>query len=184
MANALAAATLARAYGVPASAVREGLAAFRPEPHRNALVAVVGGVSWVDDSKATNPHAAAARRQPTRRTTASCGSPGGLLKGADVDELVRDAAPHLHAVVLLGTDRAVLREALARHAPEVPVVEVARLDTAAMPEVVDAAARLARPGDTVLLAPAAASMDCFRDYAQRGELFAEAVLGRAERSRA
>jgi UDP-N-acetylmuramoylalanine--D-glutamate ligase len=97
---------------------------------------------------------------------------GGLLKGAGVDDLVRDAAPHLSAVVLLGTDRAPLREALSRHAPDVPVVEVARLDTEAMSEVVAAARRLARPGDTVLLAPAAASMDSFRDYKERGELFA------------
>jgi UDP-N-acetylmuramoylalanine--D-glutamate ligase len=77
--------------------------------------------------------------------------------------------------VLLGTDRAALRAALARHAPDVPVVEVERLDTGAMHEVVAAARALAQPGDTVLLAPAAASMDCFRDYKERGDLFAQAV---------
>ncbi len=176
VANALAAATLARSYGVPASAVRKGLAAFRPEPHRNALVAVVGGVSWVDDSKATNPHAAAASLATYEPVVWIA---GGLLKGADVEDLVAGAAPHLRAAVLLGTDRADLAEALRRHAPEVPVVEVARLDTGAMSEVVDAAARLAQEGDTVLLAPAAASMDCFRDYRQRGELFAQLVRARA-----
>ena len=172
VANALAAAAMARAFGVPAEAVRDGLRAFVPEPHRNALVAEVGGVSWVDDSKATNPHAAAASlaSYPSVVWVA-----GGLLKGADVDDLVRQAAPRLRAAVLLGTDRAVLVDALSRHAPEVPVVEVARLDTGAMQEVVEAARSLARPGDTVLLAPAAASMDCFRDYKQRGDLFAEAV---------
>jgi len=172
VANALAAAALARAHGVPAQAVRDGLRAFRADPHRNALVATVGGVAWVDDSKATNPHAAAA-------SLASYDSvvwlAGGLLKGADVDDLVARAAPRLRAAVLLGTDRARLADALARHAPQVPVVEVGRLDTGAMPEVVSAARTLARPGDTVLLAPAAASMDCFRDYAERGRLFAEAV---------
>ncbi len=172
VANALAAAAMARSYGVPAAAVRDGLRAFVPEPHRNALVRVVDEVSWVDDSKATNPHAAAASLASYSPVVWVA---GGLLKGADVDELVRRAAPRLRAVVLLGTDRAPLLDALSRHAPEVPVVEVTRLDTGAMQEVVQAARSLARPGDTVLLAPAAASMDCFKDYKQRGDLFAEAV---------
>jgi UDP-N-acetylmuramoylalanine--D-glutamate ligase len=172
VANALAAATMARSFGVPASAVRAGLRAFAPQPHRNAVVAVVGGVTWVDDSKATNPHAAAASLAAYDPVVWVA---GGLLKGADVDDLVRRSASRLRGAVLLGTDRAVIRAALARHAPDVPVVEVARLDTGAMQEVVTAARALARPGDTVLLAPAAASMDCFRDYAQRGDLFAEAV---------
>jgi len=171
-ANALAAAGLARAWGASAEAVRRGLAAFRADPHRNELVAEAGGVGYVDDSKATNPHAAAA-------SLASYPSvvwiAGGLLKGADVDELVRTAAPRLRAAVLLGTDREPIAQALARHAPQVPVQEVLRGDAEAMLEAVSAARRLARPGDTVLLAPAAASMDCFRDYAQRGELFAAAA---------
>ncbi len=172
VANALAAAALARAYGVPASAVRDGLRGFAAEPHRNAAVAVLEGVTWVDDSKATNPHAAAASlaAYPSIVWIA-----GGLLKGADVVELVRNAAPRLRAAVLLGTDRGLLAEALMRHAPDVPVVEVARLDTEAMHEVVAAAHALAQPGDTVLLAPAAASMDCFRDYKERGDLFAQEV---------
>ena len=172
VANALAAASLARAYGVPAEAVREGLRSFTPEPHRNALVAEVDGVSWVDDSKATNPHAAQASLAAYAPVVWVA---GGLLKGADVEDLVRRSAPRLRGAVLLGTDRGALREALARHAPDLHVVEVARLDTGAMVEAVAAARAMAQPGDTVLLAPAAASMDCFRDYAQRGELFAEAV---------
>lgn len=172
VANALAAATLARAYGVPATAVRDGLRGFEAEPHRNAVIAVREGVTWVDDSKATNPHAAAASlaAYPSIVWVA-----GGLLKGADVEDLVRGAASRLRAAVLLGTDRALLAEALSRHAPDVPVVEVARLDTEAMHEVVDAARALAQPGDTVLLAPAAASMDCFRDYKERGDLFVQHV---------
>ncbi|MCW2598373.1 MAG: UDP-N-acetylmuramoylalanine/D-glutamate ligase [Frankiales bacterium] len=172
VANALAAAAMARSFGVPAEAVRDGLRAFVPEPHRNALVRVMDEVSWVDDSKATNPHAAAASLAAYSSVVWVA---GGLLKGADVDDLVRLAAPHLRAVVLLGTDRAVLLDALSRHAPEIPVDQVARLDTGAMQEVVQAARSRARPGDTVLLAPAAASMDCFKDYKQRGDLFAEAV---------
>ena len=173
VANALAAAAMARSYGVPAAPVRDGLRAFRADPHRSALVRVLDGVTWVDDSKATNPHAAAASLASYDPVVWIA---GGLLKGADVEDLVRRAAPRLRAVVLLGVDRAVLSGALTRHAPEVPVVEVDRLDTGAMEQVVVAARRLARPGDTVLLAPAAASMDCFRDYNERGELFAAAAL--------
>jgi UDP-N-acetylmuramoylalanine--D-glutamate ligase len=172
VANALAAAALARSYGVPADAVREGLRAFRADAHRNALVATQDGVAWVDDSKATNPHAAAASLSAYSSVVWVA---GGLLKGADVDDLVRQAAARLRAVVLLGTDRVPFVDALRRHAPQIPVVEVERLDTGAMLDVVSAARDLARPGDTVLLAPAAASMDCFRDYQQRGELFAQAV---------
>jgi UDP-N-acetylmuramoylalanine--D-glutamate ligase len=181
VANALAAAALARAYGVPPEAVAAGLAAFRPEPHRISLVARVGEVDYVDDSKATNPHAAAASlaAYPSVVWVA-----GGLFKGAeeDVDELVSAAAPRLRAVVLLGADRATIKGALARHAPDVPVVEAAGTDTEAMDQVVAAAARLAGPGDTVLLAPAAQSFDMFRDYPARGDAFAAAVRRLAELS--
>jgi UDP-N-acetylmuramoylalanine--D-glutamate ligase len=183
VANALAAAALARAHGVPPGAVRAGLRAFRPDAHRNALVAGpddgTAGVAWVDDSKATNPHAAAASLAAYERVVWLA---GGLLKGADVDDLVRVAAPRLRAVVLLGTDRAPFRDALARHAANVPVVEVERLDTGAMSDAVSHARALAQPGDTVLLAPAAASMDCFRDYRERGEMFAAAVAARTGES--
>ena len=75
----------------------------------------------------------------------------------------------------LGVDRDKVREALARHAPEVPVVDVPRTDTGAMDRVVAAARTLAAPGDVVLLAPAAASMDMFTDYKARGHAFAAAV---------
>ena len=172
VANALAAAALARSYGVPADAVRDGLRAFSPDPHRNALVAETGGVAWVDDSKATNPHAAAASLAAYPSVVWIA---GGLLKGADVDDLVRAALPRLRAVVLVGTDRGPFLDALSRHAPDLPVEVVDRLDNAVMSDAVARARVLARPGDTVLLAPAAASMDCFRDYRQRGELFAAAV---------
>jgi UDP-N-acetylmuramoylalanine--D-glutamate ligase len=174
VANALAAAALARAYGVDAAAVAAGLRAFEPEPHRITRVAEIGGVTYVDDSKATNPHAAAA-------SLAACPSvvwvAGGMLRGeaADIDGLVREAAGRLRAAVLLGRDRGVLRHALARHAPDVPVVELAGTDTGIMERVVTEAAALAVPGDTVLLAPAAASLDMFANYGARGDAFAAAV---------
>ncbi|HEX2312932.1 MAG TPA: UDP-N-acetylmuramoyl-L-alanine--D-glutamate ligase, partial [Thermomonospora sp.] len=172
VANALAAAALARAFGVPPEAVREGLRAFTPDPHRIAHVATIGGVEYVDDSKATNPHAAAA-------SLAACESvvwiAGGLLKGAEVDDLVRSCAPRLRGAVLLGADRGRIAEALARHAPDVPVVDVAETQTGAMDTVVTEASRLARPGDTVLLAPAGASFDMFASYGARGDAFAAAV---------
>ena len=181
VADALAAAALARAYGAGPDAIAGGLVAFRPEPHRISLVARVGEVDYIDDSKATNPHAAAASlaAYPSVVWVA-----GGLFKGAeeDVDELVCAAAPRLRAVVLLGADRASIRGALARHAPDVPVVEAAGTDTGAMDLVVAAAARLAGPGDAVLLAPAAQSFDMFRDYPARGDAFAAAVRRLAELS--
>jgi UDP-N-acetylmuramoylalanine--D-glutamate ligase len=170
--NALAAAALVRAAGLPAEAVRDGLRSFRPDPHRNQLVASSGGVDYVDDSKATNPHAAAASLHgyPSVVWVA-----GGQLKGVDIEPLVVEIAGRLRAAVLLGADRDRIAAALARHAPDVPVVQVARTDDGAMPSVVQAAAELARPGDTVLLAPAAASYDMFTDYGQRGDRFAEAA---------
>ncbi|MBP5940209.1 UDP-N-acetylmuramoyl-L-alanine--D-glutamate ligase [Streptomyces acidiscabies] len=172
IANALAAAALARAYGVPAKAVRDGLRAFTPDAHRIAHVADVDGVSYVDDSKATNTHAAQASLAAYESIVWIA---GGLAKGAAFDELVAGSAERLRGVVLFGADRALIREALARHAPEVPVVDLDRTDTGAMLQAVREAQRLATEGDTVLLAPACASMDMFTNYNQRGDAFAQAV---------
>ncbi|MGW5732039.1 MULTISPECIES: UDP-N-acetylmuramoyl-L-alanine--D-glutamate ligase [Streptomyces] len=172
IANALAAAALARAYGVPATAVRDGLRAFRPDAHRIEHVADVAGVAYVDDSKATNTHAAEASLAAYESIVWIA---GGLAKGATFDELVTKAAGRLRGAVLIGADRALIREALARHAPEVPVVDLDRTDTGAMSEAVEQAARLAEPGDTVLMAPACASMDMFTNYNKRGDAFADAV---------
>ncbi|MFC7479571.1 UDP-N-acetylmuramoyl-L-alanine--D-glutamate ligase [Luedemannella flava] len=172
LSNALHAAALARAYGVPAEAVAAGLAGYTPEPHRNAHVATVDGVAYVDDSKATNPHAAYASLATYPRVVWIA---GGQLKGVDIDDLVASVAPRLVGAVLLGVDRGEVSAALARHAPSVRVVDVARTDDGAMGEVVRAAADLADPGDTVLLAPAAASLDMFRGYSHRGDAFAAAV---------
>jgi UDP-N-acetylmuramoylalanine--D-glutamate ligase len=172
VANALAAAALARSYGVPPSAVRAGLETYQPQGHRNASVGTVNGVDYVDDSKATNPHAAYASLTAYPRIVWIA---GGQLKGVDVNELVSAVAGRLAGAVLLGVDRAEVAAALARHAPDVPVVDVSTTDDGAMGEVVRAAAALARPGDTVLLAPAAASLDMFTSYARRGDAFAAAV---------
>jgi UDP-N-acetylmuramoylalanine--D-glutamate ligase len=182
VANALAAAALARAHGVAAVAVRDGLRGFVPEPHRIARVAERAGVVWIDDSKATNPHAANASLTAFDRVVWIA---GGLAKGADFDDLVAAHAPRLRAAVLIGRDRKLIAQALARHAPEVPVVEVDLADTGpvttsdrsvqVMDAVVSRARELALPGDAVLLAPACASMDMFDSYAQRGDVFAAAV---------
>ena len=183
--NALAAAALARAHGVGQQAVRDGLLGTKPGAHRIAVVARSGGVTWVDDSKATNAHAAAASLAGAAAASADPADPkvvwvaGGLAKGAAFDELVAAHAGRLRAAVLVGTDREPLRGALARQAPGVPVVEVddERAATAGgvMPGAVGAASGLARPGDVVLLAPASASMDQFRSYAERGDAFAAAA---------
>ncbi|MBB5909259.1 UDP-N-acetylmuramoyl-L-alanine--D-glutamate ligase [Actinoalloteichus hymeniacidonis] len=173
--DALAAAALARSHGIAAADIEAGLRAFEPGAHRAVVVAERDGVQFIDDSKATNPHAAAAS---LRGHAAVVWLAGGLLKGASVDELVAEIGERLAAVVLFGADRASLAAALTRHAPDVPVHEVATGDDKAMSEVVDIAIRVANPGETVLLAPAAASMDMFTDYAHRGDAFAAAVRDR------
>jgi UDP-N-acetylmuramoylalanine--D-glutamate ligase len=175
VANALAAAALARSHGVPTTAVRDGLRAFEPDGHRIAEVAVLDEVRYVDDSKATNPHAAQsslAAYEPVVWVA------GGLAKGARFDDLVQAVRTRLRGVVLLGQDRGVIADALARHAPDVPVIEIGGGDTSVMDRVVGAAADLAQPGDTVLLAPGCASMDMFANYGARGDAFAEAVRRR------
>jgi UDP-N-acetylmuramoylalanine--D-glutamate ligase len=184
VANALAAAALARAHGVSQQAVRDGLRGFRLDGHRIATVATVGDIRWVDDSKATNPHAAQSSLQAYDPVVWIA---GGLAKGAAFDELVGSVASRLRGVVLMGRDRAVIAEALSRHAPDVRVIEIDAPDTGAAPtinggpdlmrRVVAAAADLAVAGDTVLLAPGCASQDQFTDYAARGDLFAAAVHG-------
>ncbi|MGZ4503437.1 MAG: UDP-N-acetylmuramoyl-L-alanine--D-glutamate ligase [Nocardioidaceae bacterium] len=172
VANALAAAALARSYGVSTLAVREGLQAFRPDGHRIADVATVDEVRYVDDSKATNPHAAASSLMAYDPVVWVA---GGLAKGASFDDLVVAVRDRLRGVVLIGRDRSVIADALARHAPDVPVIEVDGGDTSVMDRVVAAAAGLSRPGDTVLLAPGCASMDMFANYGARGDAFAESV---------
>ena len=176
VANALAAAALARAHGISQQAVRDGLRGFRLDGHRIATVGQFNGVTWIDDSKATNPHAA---ESSLRGFDPVVWVAGGLAKGASFDALVAGVRDRLRGVVLLGRDRDVIAEALSRHAPDVPVIIVGDGETdpehGPMGRVVAAAAELARPGDTVLLAPGCASMDMFTNYAERGDAFAAAV---------
>jgi UDP-N-acetylmuramoylalanine--D-glutamate ligase len=187
--DALAAAALARAVDVAPEAIAAALAGFQVGRHRAEVVGEIDGVSYVDDSKATNPHAAQASITAYPRVVWIA---GGLLKGASVDELVAGVANRLVGAVLIGRDRNLIRDALSRHAPDVPVVEPVTGEdsgvhgtnvTQLMTAVVDAARRLASAGDTVLLAPAGASFDQFSGYGQRGDAFAAAVSQLSQLSR-
>ncbi|MGY4869526.1 UDP-N-acetylmuramoyl-L-alanine--D-glutamate ligase [Mycolicibacterium elephantis] len=184
--DALGAAALARAVDVPAGAIAAALSGFEVGRHRAEVVATVDGVTYVDDSKATNPHAAQASIAAYPRVVWIA---GGLLKGASVEGLVASVADRLVGAVLIGRDREFIANALSRHAPNVPVVTPVtgedfgmlgangtdETGRAVMSAVVAAARDLATPGDTVLLAPAGASFDQFSSYGHRGDAFAEAV---------
>ncbi|CAM4074477.1 UDP-N-acetylmuramoyl-L-alanine--D-glutamate ligase [Helcobacillus massiliensis] len=176
--NALNAAGLARAVGVEPAHIRDGLRTYSPGEHRIQVVHRSGGITWVDDSKATNPDAA-------RAALASAQSivwiAGGDTKGAPIGDLVAGAADCLRAVVLIGTDATAFTDALTEHAPSVPVVRIDPDQEAdsVMRAAVRAAREHAADDDVVLLAPAAASIDQFRNYAERGRLFQRAVLAEA-----
>lgn len=172
VADALAAAALARSFGVPATAVRDGLRAYELGPHRIQTVASHQGVTWVDDSKATNAHAADAS---LRGFDSVVWIAGGQAKGGRFEDLVARNASRIKAAVLIGTDRGILAEAFANEAPEIPVVLLDDTDPSVMRRAVEEAARFSQPSDTVLLAPACASQDMYTDYADRGEWFAKAV---------
>ncbi|HBX80515.1 MAG TPA: UDP-N-acetylmuramoyl-L-alanine--D-glutamate ligase [Propionibacteriaceae bacterium] len=170
--NALAAAALARSFGVKAKAVRQGLQDLTIGDHRIQTIAEVGGIRYVDDSKATNPHAAASALRAFDRVVWIA---GGQAKGTSFDDLIRQYRGKLAGVVLFGIDRHVIADALARHAPDVPVRIIDSTDTGAMEDVVTLAMSLATAGDTVLLAPGCASLDMFTGYDARGDAFAAAV---------
>ncbi|HLR27610.1 MAG TPA: UDP-N-acetylmuramoyl-L-alanine--D-glutamate ligase [Ruania sp.] len=174
IANALAAAALARAAGAEPAAVSSGLRAYGPGPHRMQLAGEHQGVRYIDDSKATNAHAAAAALS-AMQPGSTVWIAGGLAKGARFDELVAAFADKLRAAVVIGTDPEPITSALSRHAPHIPLTVVPAGDTEVMTTAVRRASAYAAPGDTVLLAPACASMDQFTSYAARGEAFAAAV---------
>lgn len=171
MANAAAATALARSYGVDPADVKTALINFRLDAHRIELVLEQNGIRWVDDSKATNPHAAAASLNSFEKVVWVV---GGLLKGVELNDLVAKYVDRLSAVIVIGTEREPVLDALSRNASNVPVVEIVD-QKEVMHQVVSAAKSLAKSGDVVLLAPAAASMDQFKDYADRGNQFAEQV---------
>lgn len=170
--NALAAAALARSFGVRATAVGQGLRSLNLPGHRIQTVAERDQVTWVDDSKATNPHAA---NSSLKAFDSVVWIAGGQAKGTTFDDLVAAHAHRLRGAVLLGVDRAEIASALARHAPDVPVFVVDATDDGAMDEVVRHAAGLARPGDVVLLAPGCASLDMFSGYEHRGNAYQAAI---------
>lgn len=171
MANAAAATALARSYGVSPEAIKAALVEFRLDAHRIELVAEQDEIRWVDDSKATNPHAAAASLNSFEKVVWIV---GGLLKGVDLGDLVARYADRLSAAIVIGAERAEVLTALAQNAPGIPVIEIKNPEQV-MHQVVSAAKSVAKPGEVVLLAPAAASMDQFKDYADRGNQFAEQV---------
>lgn len=173
VANILAAAALARSLGVTPAAIAEALGSFRLDPHRIEVVAAHAGITWVDDSKATNPHAAASS---LAAYPGAVWVVGGQLKGVDISDLVSGRGGTARAAIVIGADRTEVVAAFARHAPAVPVFEVDAPETeSVMAQVVEIAAEVARDGDVVLLAPAAASFDQFSSYADRGRRFAAAV---------
>ncbi|WKD57364.1 UDP-N-acetylmuramoylalanine--D-glutamate ligase [Corynebacterium capitovis DSM 44611] len=171
--DACAAAAVARSQAVEPRDIQQALRSFRVAGHRGTVVHAAGGVTWVDNSKATNPHAAHSALEGMGPVVWIA---GGQLKGAEVDELVAAHAHQFRAAALLGADRALLFDALRRLAPDVPVFVTESTDPVrAMDDVVAFAAAQARPGDTVLLAPAAASLDMYTGMSQRGDEFAAAA---------
>ena len=178
--NALAAAGLARAAGVDHESIRRALAAFIPGRHRIEEILSHDAITWIDDSKATNPHAAGASIMSALSVVWIA---GGLAKGARMEELIQRCSKRIKAAILIGEDQEVIAKAIRENAPHIAIVQleapstyrIGSADNSLMENVVEAARGLAVEGDTVLLAPACASMDLFTNYADRGDRFAQAV---------
>ncbi len=166
--NALAACALAHLAGAPLDSLAKGLRSFRGLPHRMQRVALRGGVEWLDDSKGTNVGATvAALRGLSKKAVLILGGEGKGQNFAPLAPAIRERAKH---VLLIGRDAALIGDAIA--ASGVPAERAASLEKA-----VARAAQVAKAGDAVLLSPACASFDMFRDYKHRGEAFAAAVNG-------
>ena len=131
-------------------------------------------INWIDDSKATNPHAATASIMANLNVIWVA---GGLAKGASMDNLIKQCGKRIKCAILIGKDRDLIAKALLEYAPEVAIklIDLKTDNKQLMTDVVEAASQIATAGDTVLLAPACASMDQFSSYVERGQLFAQAV---------
>ena len=179
--NALAAAGLARTVGVDHESIRRAIKNFKPGRHRIETILEKDGITWINDSKATNPHAATAS---LLGTLSAIWIAGGLAKGAQMDQLIERCKSRIKAAILIGTDRDLIATELRRQVPEVEIVYIETdsgyvkggSSNSLMEAVVSAAKSRAIAGDTVLLAPACASMDQFISYADRGDRFASAVM--------
>jgi UDP-N-acetylmuramoylalanine--D-glutamate ligase len=163
--NVLAAMALAETMHVPLDAMKRAVARFKGLPHRTELIVERDGVRWIDDSKGTNVGATVAALSGMDAPVILIA--GGEGKGADFQALRAPVAQRARAVVLIGRDAVLIEKALAG---VVPVTNAQDMQAA-----VRAAARLAQPGDVVLLSPACASFDMFRNYEHRGQVFAQAV---------
>ncbi|KAB0660553.1 UDP-N-acetylmuramoyl-L-alanine--D-glutamate ligase [Burkholderia diffusa] len=165
-ANALAAFALARAIDLPAAPLLHALREYRGEAHRVEVIATIDDVDYVDDSKGTNVGATVAALDGLAQKIVLIA--GGDGKGQDFAPLVAPVARWCRAVMLIGRDAPAIRDTLAETG--VPLADHATLEGA-----VRAAADLAEPGDAVLLSPACASLDMFRNYAHRADVFRAAV---------
>ena len=173
LSNVAAAAAIARACDVDAASIKKAIQEFKLDKHRIEFIDEIGGVQWFDDSKATNAHAADASLKSFESVIWLV---GGLLKGVEIAPLVKQNASRLKAAVVIGVERAEVLGALNAWAPNCKVFEITDDDVeSVMVRAVRAAANAAEAGDVVLLAPAAASMDQFKDYADRGNQFSIAV---------
>lgn len=173
LSNVAAAAAIARACDVDAASIKTAIQSFKLDKHRIEFVAEFKGVQWFDDSKATNAHAADASLKSFENVVWLV---GGLLKGVEIAPLIKQNASRLKAAVVIGKERGEVLEALENFAPNCVVFEISdQEESTVMTRAVKAASTAAVSGDVVLLAPAAASMDQFKDYADRGNQFAIAV---------
>ena len=173
--NALAALALARAVGCPLGPMLYALREYAGEPHRVEPIATIGGVEYIDDSKGTNVGATVAALEGLgaegRKLVVILGGDG---KGQDFTPLVSPLVRHARAAVLIGRDAATIRGVLEQGAPSL-AVHMAD----GVPDAVRTAAAIACSGDAVLLSPACASLDMFRNYVHRSEVFVDAVRERA-----